>query len=118
MSLSPTEPLSNSNILETPLSTNNILAMNQENENKITAEKGKTYHENSENLMSSNSKNSSKTKLNVKIRAWNGVATWKWIANDDTCGICRVAFDGCCPGNYINIIGHLAQIKTHISAKR
>ena len=40
----------------------------------------------------------SKTKLNVKIRAWNGVATWKWIANDDTCGICRVAFDGCCPG--------------------
>ena len=21
----------------------------------------------------------------------------KWIANDDTCGICRVAFDGCCP---------------------
>jgi hypothetical protein len=30
-------------------------------------------------------------------RTWNGVAVWKWLANDDTCGICRVAFDGCCP---------------------
>ncbi|RUS81529.1 hypothetical protein EGW08_010699, partial [Elysia chlorotica] len=28
---------------------------------------------------------------------WTGVATWKWIANDDNCGICRMAFDGCCP---------------------
>ena len=108
MSLSPTEPLSESNIAEIPLSSANILAMNEENESKITDEKGATYHEKSEN-MSSNCKNSSKTKLNVKIRAWNGVATWKWIANDDTCGICRVAFDGCCPGSYtiINIIGRL-----------
>ena len=39
----------------------------------------------------------SKTKLKVTVRGWNGVASWKWIANDDTCGICRVAFDGCCP---------------------
>ena len=39
----------------------------------------------------------SKTKLSINIRSWNSVATWKWIANDDTCGICRVAFDGCCP---------------------
>ena len=39
----------------------------------------------------------SKTKLKVSIKGWNGVASWKWIANDDTCGICRVAFDGCCP---------------------
>ena len=31
------------------------------------------------------------------LSGWNGVASWKWIANDDTCGICRVAFDGCCP---------------------
>ena len=108
MNLSSTEPLSDSNIRQIPLSNANILAMNEENESKITAEKGTTYHENSENIMSSTSKNSSKTKLNVKIRAWNGVATWKWIANDDTCGICRVAFDGCCPGNYkiINIIRH------------
>ena len=36
----------------------------------------------------------SKTKLKVTIQSWNGVASWKWIANDDTCGICRVAFDG------------------------
>merc|ERR1712027_65642 len=39
----------------------------------------------------------SKSKLKVTIKGWNGVATWKWVANDDTCGICRVAFDGCCP---------------------
>jgi len=24
------------------------------------------------------------------------VATWRWVANDDNCGICRNAFDGCC----------------------
>ncbi|PSN56627.1 Anaphase-promoting complex subunit 11 [Blattella germanica] len=28
---------------------------------------------------------------------WTGVATWRWVANDDNCGICRMAFDGCCP---------------------
>ncbi|XP_048583242.1 LOW QUALITY PROTEIN: anaphase-promoting complex subunit 11-like [Nematostella vectensis] len=28
---------------------------------------------------------------------WVGVATWKWMANDDNCGICRMPFDGCCP---------------------
>jgi len=27
---------------------------------------------------------------------WNGVAVWKWLANDDKCGICRAPFDGCC----------------------
>lgn len=27
---------------------------------------------------------------------WQAVAIWKWIANDDNCGICRNAFDGCC----------------------
>ena len=31
----------------------------------------------------------SKTKLKVTVKSWNGVASWKWIANDDTCGICR-----------------------------
>ena len=31
----------------------------------------------------------SKTKLKVTVKGWNGVASWKWIANDDTCGICR-----------------------------
>ena len=37
------------------------------------------------------------SKLKVSIRSWSGCAVWKWLANDDTCGICRVAFDGCCP---------------------
>ena len=26
--------------------------------------------------------------------SWKAVATWKWDAKDDTCGICRMAFDG------------------------
>lgn len=28
---------------------------------------------------------------------WHGVAVWKWDVNDDVCGICRLAFDACCP---------------------
>uniref|UniRef100_A0A8C5X8U6 Anaphase-promoting complex subunit 11 n=1 Tax=Malurus cyaneus samueli TaxID=2593467 RepID=A0A8C5X8U6_9PASS len=26
---------------------------------------------------------------------WHGVASWLWVANDDNCGICRMAFNGC-----------------------
>lgn len=33
----------------------------------------------------------------MKIRQWNGVASWLWVANDENCGICRMAFNGCCP---------------------
>ena len=29
--------------------------------------------------------------------SWTAVATWRWVANDDNCGICRMPFDGCCP---------------------
>nr|XP_043620078.1 uncharacterized protein LOC122591919 [Erigeron canadensis] len=28
---------------------------------------------------------------------WHAVASWTWDAHDDACGICRMAFDGCCP---------------------
>lgn len=35
--------------------------------------------------------------LFTTLISWTAVATWKWIANDDNCGICRMAFDGCCP---------------------
>ncbi|XP_038063509.1 uncharacterized protein LOC119734214 [Patiria miniata] len=31
------------------------------------------------------------------VHSWTAVATWRWIANDDNCGICRMAFDSCCP---------------------
>ncbi|KOX72154.1 Anaphase-promoting complex subunit 11 [Melipona quadrifasciata] len=31
------------------------------------------------------------------IAGWTGVATWRWIANDDNCGICRMPFDASCP---------------------
>ncbi|XP_042496727.1 anaphase-promoting complex subunit 11 [Macadamia integrifolia] len=31
-------------------------------------------------------------------RRWlHAVASWTWDAQDETCGICRMAFDGCCP---------------------
>ncbi|KAL9277178.1 hypothetical protein ACSQ67_025270 [Phaseolus vulgaris] len=33
----------------------------------------------------------------VQITIWHGVASWTWDAQDETCGICRMAFDGCCP---------------------
>ena len=32
----------------------------------------------------------------LSLTGWTSVATWKWLANDDNCGICRNAFDGCC----------------------
>ncbi|RHZ66645.1 hypothetical protein Glove_306g34 [Diversispora epigaea] len=35
--------------------------------------------------------------MKVKIKSWNSVAIWKWdVPNEEVCGICRVAFDGCC----------------------
>ncbi|KAG4997380.1 hypothetical protein JHK82_028154 [Glycine max] len=30
-------------------------------------------------------------------KRWHAVASWTWDAQDETCGICRMAFDGCCP---------------------
>ncbi|KAL8517705.1 hypothetical protein ACS0TY_015802 [Phlomoides rotata] len=32
-----------------------------------------------------------------KQSMWHAVASWTWDAQDETCGICRMAFDGCCP---------------------
>ena len=96
MSQSPTLPLAESSNRSNILESYNNQPNDQENEGAKSLENRKMQSENDENLLVKNK--SSKTKLNVKIRAWNGVATWKWIANDDTCGICRVAFDGCCPG--------------------
>ncbi|EME48978.1 hypothetical protein DOTSEDRAFT_117894, partial [Dothistroma septosporum NZE10] len=37
--------------------------------------------------------------MKVKIKAYNAVAEWKWNLPkdaDDTCGICRVQFEGTC----------------------
>jgi anaphase-promoting complex subunit 11 len=34
--------------------------------------------------------------MKVTVKSYAGIAVWKWIANDDTCGICRMAFDSCC----------------------
>ncbi|KAI9003912.1 anaphase-promoting complex subunit 11 [Hyaloraphidium curvatum] len=37
--------------------------------------------------------------MKVRVKSWNAVAVWKWNVSDDddVCGICRNAFDGCCP---------------------
>uniref|UniRef100_A0A4W3GBD6 Anaphase-promoting complex subunit 11 RING-H2 finger domain-containing protein n=1 Tax=Callorhinchus milii TaxID=7868 RepID=A0A4W3GBD6_CALMI len=35
--------------------------------------------------------------MRVKVKRWNAIATWFWVANDENCGICRMAFNGCCP---------------------
>ncbi|XP_048499291.2 anaphase-promoting complex subunit 11 isoform X2 [Beta vulgaris subsp. vulgaris] len=36
-------------------------------------------------------------RMKVNILQWHAVASWTWDAQDETCGICRMAFDGCCP---------------------
>ena len=64
----------------------------------ITNKENPDNDENSHpNRKSKKAKAASKTALTVHVRGWQGVCAWKWVANDDTCGICRVAFDGCCP---------------------
>ncbi|KAK9459598.1 anaphase-promoting complex subunit 11 [Lipomyces oligophaga] len=37
--------------------------------------------------------------MKVTINRWNAVSTWHWgDTRDEVCGICRVAFEGTCPG--------------------
>ncbi|EOA25264.1 hypothetical protein CARUB_v10018579mg, partial [Capsella rubella] len=36
---------------------------------------------------------------------WHTVALWTWDAQDETCGICRMAFDGCRPDCICNLPG-------------
>ncbi|XP_064609992.1 LOW QUALITY PROTEIN: anaphase-promoting complex subunit 11-like [Liolophura sinensis] len=35
--------------------------------------------------------------MKVTVKSRIAVAAWRWIANDENCGICRMPFDGCCP---------------------
>lgn len=35
--------------------------------------------------------------MKVEVTKVRLVAAWTWAAGDDACGICRNAFDGCCP---------------------
>jgi hypothetical protein len=37
------------------------------------------------------------TGMKLHVKKVHGVATWTWNASDDSCGICRYPFDGCCP---------------------
>eukprot|EP00007_Cunea_sp_BSH-02190019_P000587 CAMPEP_0174240170 /NCGR_PEP_ID=MMETSP0417-20130205/17736_1 /TAXON_ID=242541 /ORGANISM="Mayorella sp, Strain BSH-02190019" /LENGTH=148 /DNA_ID=CAMNT_0015319211 /DNA_START=33 /DNA_END=475 /DNA_ORIENTATION=+ len=34
--------------------------------------------------------------MEIQINSYHGVAKWHWVVADDTCGICRMPFDGCC----------------------
>ena len=46
--------------------------------------------------------NTTTTKLRVRIKKFHGVAKWTWnVGNggdDEVCGICQSAFEGCPPG--------------------
>ena len=33
-----------------------------------------------------------------EIKNWHAVASWTWTSEDDVCGICHMALDGCAPG--------------------
>ncbi|TFK47964.1 anaphase-promoting complex subunit Apc11 [Heliocybe sulcata] len=44
--------------------------------------------------------------MKVTIKSWNAIAQWRWDTGkadqddadeEDVCGICRVAYEGCCP---------------------
>ena len=44
-------------------------------------------------------------RMKVTIKHWHAVALWRWDTGNseedeegDVCGICRVPFEGCCPG--------------------
>jgi len=36
--------------------------------------------------------------MKVTIKSWHAVASWTWTTEDDVCGICHMALDGCAPG--------------------
>ncbi|CAG9537706.1 unnamed protein product [Cercopithifilaria johnstoni] len=36
------------------------------------------------------------TRLKITVLKWNVAASWKWMAGDETCGICRMPFEACC----------------------
>lgn len=96
MNLSPAVPRDENEPLTIPSASSNEVCNQADGGIHIAQFESASAENDDRNTHISKGK-SSKTKLNVTIRGWNGVATWKWIANDDTCGICRVAFDGCCP---------------------
>ncbi|KAI4994530.1 anaphase-promoting complex subunit 11-like [Hordeum vulgare subsp. vulgare] len=57
--------------------------------------------------------------MKVKILQWHAVASWTWDAQDETCGICRMAFDGCCtdckfPGDDCPIIWGVCNHAFHL----
>ena len=47
-------------------------------------------------------KHAAKPKLRIRIKSFHGVAKWTWNvgngSDDEVCGICQSAFEGCPPG--------------------
>lgn len=35
--------------------------------------------------------------LQVRVKKFHMASGWKWNVNEDCCGICRQAFEACCP---------------------
>ncbi|KAI9278250.1 anaphase-promoting complex subunit 11 [Phascolomyces articulosus] len=36
--------------------------------------------------------------MKLKVKSWTMAAYWSWdVKEADVCGICHVAYDGCCP---------------------
>lgn len=46
--------------------------------------------------------------MKMTVQKVRVVAAWTWDAGDDACGICRNAFDGCCPD--CNVPGDMCPI--------
>lgn len=44
--------------------------------------------------------------MKVTVKHWHAIASWRWDTGNkeeeneefDVCGICRVAYEACCPG--------------------
>lgn len=36
--------------------------------------------------------------MKIAVKKWHAVASWTWTTEDDVCGICHMALDGCAPG--------------------
>lgn len=43
--------------------------------------------------------------MKITVKSWHAIGYWKWETGqteedgeEDVCGICRVAYEGCCPG--------------------
>lgn len=48
-------------------------------------------------VVDANDVSTKKPRFRVTVKKWHPVAAWKWSVREETCGICRSAFDATCP---------------------